>query len=74
MEEYSTDMVKVNGYTFRGSNCVISVFSLLNGITTENERISCHKSKFFPLKVEPISGELYCIGKLTVSYKSCFPW
>ena len=49
--------LKVTGYTFRGSNSVIFIIaSYINWGQLINERICSHRSKFFPLRVDPFMG------------------
>ena len=51
--------LKMNGYTFRGSNSVIFIIaSHINWGHLIKERIRFHQSKFFPLRVDPILGRL----------------
>ena len=42
--------MRINGYTFRGSNSSTFIFAaLLNWCQLLKEKICCHRSKFFPL-------------------------
>ena len=66
--------VKINGYTFRGSDSAISIFaSLLNIGQLLKERICFCRSKFFPLRVDPITHWFNSPGKQEGSYLSSFP-
>ena len=66
---------KVKGYTFRGSNSVISIFtSFLKRHLLLMERICSSWSKFFPLGVNPILEGQFQLRKQTGSHESCFPW
>ena len=66
--------IKVNGYTFRGSNSAIFILTFfLNGGLLLKEKICSYRSKFFPLRVDPIFKRLYFPGKQTERYKSYFP-
>ena len=52
-------MLKMDGYTFRGSNYVIFIFaSHLIRDQLLKKRICSHGSKFFPLRVDSILGKL----------------
>ena len=65
---------KVYGYIFRGSNSVIYNFpSLLKRGLLSKERICSHRSKFFPLRVDPFLGRLRPAGKQTGSHENCLP-
>ena len=37
------------------------------------KRICSHRSKFFPVRVDPVLKGLHYPGKKTGSHKSCFP-
>ena len=66
--------VKVNGYTFKGSNSVIFIVaSHINGGHLIKVKICSHRSKFFPLRVDPILGRLCPPGKQTGSHENCLP-
>ena len=67
-------LLKVNLYTFRESISAIFVFaSFLYRGQLLKEIICSLWSKFFPLKVDLILGELRCPGRQTVSHKSYSP-
>ena len=67
-----SDWLKVNGYTFRGSNSVIFIFVYHFSRSQLLKKWICsHWSKFFPLRVDPISGGLHPSGKQTGSDKNC---
>ena len=57
--------LKVNGYTFRGSNSIIFfVACYMNWGHFINERIWSHRSKFFLLRVDSIWEEsVICVSK-----------
>ena len=61
----------MNGYTFRGSNYVFIFASVLNGGQFLLGRICSYRSKFFPVRVDPILEGPCCPGKHTGSHKSC---
>ena len=67
--------IKVNGYTFRGSNSFILFFFASHLFRGQHlkERICSPRSKFFPLRVDPILKGLHCPGKQTGSHKSRLP-
>ena len=67
-------VLKVHGYTFRGSNSVIFIVAshLIRGQLLK-KRICFFRSRFFPFKVDLILKGLQCLGKQTGSHKSCFP-
>ena len=47
--------LKVNGYTFMGSNsCHFHFASLFNGDQLLQKKICSFRSNFFPLRVDPI--------------------
>ena len=73
-----TRCIKVNEYTFRGSNyAVICIFaSLLIWGQLLQERICSHRSKSFSLRVYPILKELRCKGSkqeisIVIRCKNC---
>ena len=54
----------VYGYTIRGSNSAIFIFaSLLNGGQLIKERICSNRSKFFPLRVDPLLDRFILSGR-----------
>ena len=56
-------LLKVNGYTLKGNNSVIFIVAChipLGHLI--KERICSSRSKFFPLRVDPILGRLRPIG------------
>ena len=66
--------LKVNRYAFRGSNSVIFIVaSRIKRGHLIKERICSRRSKFFPLRVDPIFGRLRPPGKHTGSHENCLP-
>ena len=58
----------------KGSNSVILIFaSPFNVVKLLMKRICSSWSKFFPIRVDPISEGLFHSGKQTGSPKCCFP-
>ena len=71
---YIENSVKGNGFTFKGSkSSIFSLASLLSRGSTFKDKNLLLRSKFFPLKVDPILEELCSSHKQTGSRKSYFP-
>ena len=72
MEGYA-DTLKMNGYAFKGSNSL----SFLPPTTSRGQllkkRICSSRSKFFPLREDPILRRLRPPGKQTGSHDNCLP-
>lgn len=63
----------VNGYTFIERKSFISVLPFFSmGSTPEGKNLLL-RCKFFPSRVDPISGEFQSQEKQTGRHKSCFP-
>ena len=65
--------IKVNGYTFKGSNSTTITFSFFPLFSQVNGKNLLPRSKFSPLRVGPILKGLCYPGKQTGNHKSCFP-
>ena len=66
--------LKVNEFTFRKSNSVIFIVSSqINWAHLIKERICSHRIKFFPIRADPILGELRPPGKQRGSHENCLP-
>ena len=63
------------GYTFKGSNSASFIFAshLIRGHLLKRT-VCSSRSKFFPLRVDPILKGLHCPEKETGSHKSCIPF
>ena len=62
----------MNGYTFRGSNSIIFiVVSHTHFCNLIKERICSHRSKFFPLREDPIFERLLPPDKQIESPGNC---
>ena len=75
MELSKISEVKVHGYfPISGEATLIFIFAshLISGQLLK-KRICSPRSKFFPLREDPILTGLNCPGKQTGSPKSCFP-
>ena len=71
---YIENSVKGNGFYFKGSkSSIFCLASLLSRGPLLKIRICSFRSKFFPLKVDPILEELCSSHKQTGSHKSYFP-
>ena len=66
----------MNACTFRGTNPILLIVAsnIYWGLLIK-ERICSHRSKFFPLRVDPILGRLRPLGncKQTGSLENCLP-
>ena len=60
--------------TLSGEATLIFIFAsyLIRGLLLK-ERICSPRSKFFPLRADPILKGLHCPEKQTGSHKNCFP-
>ena len=66
--------IKVNGYTLGEATLYFFIYAshLIRGQLLK-KRICSFRSKFFPLRVDPILKGLLCPENQTGSHKSCFP-
>ena len=64
--------IKMNGYTFRGSNSYCHFASHLTRDQLLKKRFA-PGGKLFPLRLDPILKGLHCPEKQTENHKSCFP-
>ena len=73
---YLSNNIKVNMYTFKGRNSVIFIFATLQVPDWGKllmKTVCSIGSKFFSLRVDPISDMLCLLVKETASHKSWFP-
>ena len=69
------ERLKVNRYTYRGSNSFIFIFvSHLTWGQFLKKGICSHRSKFFPLRVDPTLKGLHCPEKRAGSHKKLSPF